>query len=180
MSRIGVKPITVPAGVEVKVENGNLITVKGPKGELKQQVAANMNISLEDGVLKVSRPDDNRQNRSQHGLTRTLINNMIEGVSKGYEIKLVIVGVGYSAAKQGNKLVLKLGFSHPIEMEDPEGITTEAPDANTVIVKGIDKALVGNYAANIRAWRAPEPYKGKGILYDGEVVHKKEGKSGTA
>ena len=180
MSRIGVKPITVPAGVEVKVENGNLITVKGPKGELKQQVAANMNISLEDGVLKVSRPDDNRQNRSQHGLTRTLINNMIEGVSKGYETKLVIVGVGYSAAKQGNKLVLKLGFSHPIEMEDPEGITTEAPDANTVIVKGIDKALVGNYAANIRAWRAPEPYKGKGILYDGEVVHKKEGKSGTA
>ena len=180
MSRIGVKPITVPAGVEVKVENGNLITVKGPKGELKQQVAANMNITLEDGVLKVSRPDDNRQNRSQHGLTRTLINNMIEGVSKGYETKLVIVGVGYSAAKQGNKLVLKLGFSHPIEMEDPEGITTEAPDANTVIVKGIDKALVGNYAANIRAWRAPEPYKGKGILYDGEVVHKKEGKSGTA
>lgn len=180
MSRIGVKPITVPAGVEVKVENGNLITVKGPKGELKQQVAANMNITLEDGVLTVSRPDDNRQNRSQHGLTRTLINNMIEGVSKGYETKLVIVGVGYSAAKQGNKLVLKLGFSHPIEMEDPEGITTEAPDANTVIVKGIDKALVGNYAANIRAWRAPEPYKGKGILYDGEVVHKKEGKSGTA
>ena len=180
MSRIGVKPITVPAGVEVKVENGNLITVKGPKGELKQQVAANMNITLEDGVLKVSRPDDNRQNRSQHGLTRTLINNMIEGVSKGYETKLVIVGVGYSAAKQGNKLVLKLGFSHPIEMVDPEGITTEAPDANTVIVKGIDKALVGNYAANIRAWRAPEPYKGKGILYDGEVVHKKEGKSGTA
>ena len=180
MSRIGVKPITVPAGVEVKVENGNLITVKGPKGELKQQVAANMNITLEDGVLKVSRPDDNRQNRSQHGLTRTLINNMIEGVSKGYETKLVIVGVGYSVAKQGNKLVLKLGFSHPIEMVDPEGITTEAPDANTVIVKGIDKAQVGNYAANIRTWRPPEPYKGKGILYDGEVVHKKEGKSGTA
>ena len=179
MSRIGVKPITVPDGVEVKVENGNLITVKGPKGELKQQVAANMNITLEDGVLKVSRPDDNRQNRSQHGLARTLINNMIEGVSKGYEIKLLIVGVGYSAAKQGNKLVLKLGFSHPIEMVDPEGITTEAPDANTVIVKGIDKALVGNYAANIRAWRAPEPYKGKGVLYDGEVVHKKEGKTGA-
>lgn len=180
MSRIGVKPITVPAGVEVKVENGNFITVKGPKGELSQQVSSAMKISVEDGIVKVARPDDNRENRSQHGLARTLINNMIEGVTKGYEIKLVIVGVGYSVTKQGNKLVLKLGFSHPIEMVDPEGITTEAPDANTVIVKGIDKAQVGNYAANIRTWRPPEPYKGKGILYDGEVVHKKEGKSGTA
>ncbi|MBQ0040998.1 MAG: 50S ribosomal protein L6 [Clostridiales bacterium] len=179
MSRIGVKPITIPAGVEFKAENG-LVTVKGPKGELTQEIAKNLEVKVEDGVITVSRPNDERETRGQHGLARTLINNMIEGVTKGYEKKLVLVGVGYSVAKQGNKLVLKLGYSHPIEMEDPEGITTEAPDANTIIVKGIDKALVGNYTANIRAWRAPEPYKGKGVLYDGEVVHKKEGKSGAA
>ena len=179
MSRIGLRPITVPAGVEVQVGNGNLIKVKGPKGELQEQISANVKVSQADGVINVSRPDDSRENRSQHGLARTLISNMIEGVTNGYEKKLLLVGVGYSVAKQGNKLVLKLGFSHPIEMVDPEGITTEAPDANTVIVKGIDKALVGNYAANIRKWRMPEPYKGKGILYDGEVVHKKEGKSGA-
>ena len=118
--------------------------------------------------------------RSQHGLARTLINNMIEGVSKGFEKKLLINGVGYTASKQGSKLVLKLGYSHPIEMEDPEGITTETPDANTIIVKGADKAEVGNYAAVIRAWRKPEPYKGKGVMYDGEVIHKKEGKSGAS
>jgi large subunit ribosomal protein L6 len=139
-----------------------------------------MAVKIEDGVLTVERPDDARENRSQHGLARTLIDNMITGVTNGYEKKLVIVGVGYSAAKQGKKLVLKLGYSHPIELEDPEGITTETPDANTIVIKGIDKALVGNYAANIRAWREPEPYKGKGILYAGEVVHKKEGKSGAA
>ena len=179
MSRIGLKPITVPAGVEIKVENGNLVKVKGPKGELEQQISENIKLDIKDGVINVSRPDDSRENRSQHGLSRTLINNMIEGVTNGYERKLILVGVGYSVAKQGNKLVLKLGYSHPIEMEDPDGITTEAPDANTIIVKGIDKALVGNYTANIRAWRQPEPYKGKGILYDGEVVHKKEGKSGA-
>ena len=179
MSRIGVRPITVPAGVEVKVENGNLVTVKGPKGELTQQVAASLTIEQNDGVLTVKRPDNERENRGQHGLARTLINNMIEGVTNGYERKLVLVGVGYSVAKQGNKLVLKLGYSHPIELEDPAGITTEAPDATTIIVKGIDKALVGNYAADIRAWRQPEPYKGKGVLYDGEVVHKKEGKTGA-
>ena len=179
MSRIGLKPITIPAGVEVKAENG-LVTVKGPKGTLTQEVAKCLDIKIEDGVLTVARPNDERETRGQHGLARTLINNMIEGVTKGYEKKLVLVGVGYSVAKQGNKLVIKLGYSHPIEMEDPEGITTEAPDANTIIVKGIDKAQVGNYAANIRAWREPEPYKGKGVLYDGEVVHKKEGKSGAA
>lgn len=179
MSRIGLKPITVPAGVEVKAENG-LVTVKGPKGTLTQEVAKCLDIKIEDGVLKVARPNDERETRGQHGLARTLINNMIEGVTNGYEKKLLLVGVGYSVAKQGNKLVIKLGYSHPIEMEDPEGITTEAPDANTIIVKGIDKAQVGNYAANIRAWREPEPYKGKGVLYDGEVVHKKEGKSGAA
>ena len=178
MSRIGVKPITVPAGVEIKAENG-LVTVKGPKGELKQEVAKNLEIKIEDGVLTVARPNDERETRGQHGLARTLINNMVEGVTKGYEKKLVLVGVGYSVAKQGNKLVMKLGYSHPIELEDPAGITTEAPDATTIIVKGIDKAQVGNYVANIRAWREPEPYKGKGVLYDGEVVHKKEGKTGA-
>jgi large subunit ribosomal protein L6 len=177
MSRIGVRPITIPAGVEVTVEDGNIIKVKGPKGELCQKIGANMNVEIEGETLKVSRPDDNRQNRSQHGLARTLINNMIEGVTKGYERKLTIVGVGYSAAKQGNTLVLKLGYSHPIELVDPAGITTETPDATTIIIKGIDKAQVGNYAADVRGWRPPEPYKGKGVLYDGEVVHKKEGKS---
>jgi large subunit ribosomal protein L6 len=180
MSRIGVRPITIPAGVEVTVEDNNVVKVKGPKGELCSQIGSGMKVEIEDGVLKVTRADDSRQNRSQHGLARTLISNMIDGVTKGFERKLVIVGVGYSAAKQGNKLVLKLGYSHPIELPDPEGITTETPDANTIIVKGIDKAQVGNYAANIRGWRPPEPYKGKGVLYDGEVVRKKEGKSGAA
>ena len=177
MSRIGVRPITIPAGVEVTVEDGNVVKVKGPKGELCSKIGGSMKVTIEDGTLKVSRPDDSRQNRSQHGLARTLINNMVEGVTKGYERKLSIVGVGYSAAKQGSKLVLKVGYSHPIELPDPEGITTETPDATTIVIKGIDKAQVGNYAADIRAWRPPEPYKGKGILYDGEVVRKKEGKS---
>lgn len=180
MSRIGVRPIAIPAGVEIKVEEGNFVKVTGPKGELTQQIAENLIINIEDGVLTVSRPDDSRVNRSQHGLARTLINNMVEGVTNGYEKKLIINGVGYTVSKQGNTLVLKLGYSHSINLVDPEGITTEAPDATTVIVKGIDKALVGNYAAKIRAWRAPEPYKGKGVLYDGEVVRKKEGKSGAS
>jgi len=180
MSRIGVRPITIPAGVEVSVADGNVVKVKGPKGELQTKIGPTMKVKVEDGVLTVERPDDSRENRSQHGLARTLIDNMVVGVTQGYEKKLVIVGVGYSAAKQGNKLVLKLGYSHPIELVDPQGITTEAPDANTVLIKGIDKAQVGNYAADIRAWRPPEPYKGKGVLYDGEVVHKKEGKSGVA
>ena len=180
MSRIGIKPITIPAGVEVTVEDGNVVKVKGPKGELSGAIGSSMKVNIEDGTLKVERADTGRENRSQHGLARTLIDNMITGVTNGFEKKLQIVGVGYSAAKQGKKLVLKLGYSHPIELEDPEGITTETPDANTVVVKGIDKALVGNYTADIRAWREPEPYKGKGILYAGEVVHKKEGKSGAA
>lgn len=180
MSRIGIRPIAIPAGVEVSVEDGNIVKVKGPKGELCSQVGAGMTVKIEDGTLKVERADDSRENRSQHGLARTLIDNMIIGVTKGFERKLQIVGVGYSAAKQGSKLVLKLGYSHPIELEDPAGITTETPDATTIVVKGIDKAQVGNYAANIRGWRPPEPYKGKGVLYEGEVVHKKEGKSGAA
>jgi large subunit ribosomal protein L6 len=180
MSRIGIKPITIPAGVEVTVEDGNVVKVKGPKGELCSQIGKGMTVKVEDGTLSVERASDDRENRSQHGLARTLIDNMVTGVTNGFEKKLQIVGVGYSVAKQGKKLVLKLGYSHPIELEDPEGITTETPDANTIVIKGIDKALVGNYAANIRAWREPEPYKGKGILYAGEVVHKKEGKSGAA
>ena len=180
MSRIGIRPIAIPAGVEVTVDDNNFVTVKGPKGEISQQIHGELTIKIEEGVLTVERPNDARQNRSQHGLARTLIDNMVEGVTKGFEKKLVINGVGYSAAKQGNTLVLKLGYSHTIDLVDPEGITTEVPDATTVIVKGIDKAVVGNYAANIRAWRAPEPYKGKGVRYDGEVVRKKEGKSGAA
>lgn len=180
MSRIGVRPITIPAGVEVTVEDNNFVTVKGPKGELKQEVASNLIITIEDGTLTVSRPDNSRNNRAQHGLARTLINNMIEGVTKGYEKKMTVNGVGYQVQKQGNTLVMKLGFSHPVEMIDPEGVTTECPDATTIVVKGIDKALVGNYAAKIRSWREPEPYKGKGIIYDGEVVRKKEGKGASA
>ena len=172
--------MTIPAGVEVTVADGNVVKVKGPKGELSATIGADIKVKIEDGTLRVSRPDDTRENRSQHGLANSLIANMVEGVTNGFEKKLNIVGVGYSAAKQGNKLVLKLGYSHPIELPDPEGITTEAPDANTIVVKGIDKALVGNYAADIRAWRKPEPYKGKGILYEGEVVKKKEGKSAVA
>ena len=180
MSRIGRRPIAIPAGVEVMVEDGNNIRVKRPMGELCEQVCENITVTVADGTVEVTRPDDTRVNRSQHGLARTLIANMIEGVTNGYQKKLIINGVGYSVSKSGNTLTLKLGFSHPVVLEDPEGITTEAPDATTVIVKGIDKALVGNYAANIRKWRAPEPYKGKGILYDGEVVHKKEGKGASA
>lgn len=178
MSRIGLKPITIPAGVDISVD-GNTVKVKGPKGELSTQIDKNIKVSVDNGTISVARPDDERKNRSQHGLARTLINNMVEGVTNGYEIKLELVGVGYSVSKQGNKLVLKLGFSHSVELPDPDGITTEAPDANNIVIKGIDKTQVGNYAANIRALRPPEPYKGKGVLYAGEVVHKKEGKSGA-
>lgn len=178
MSRIGIKPITIPAGVEITAEDG-IVKVKGPKGELSTEINSKMKVVIEEGAVRIERPDDERENRSQHGLARSLINNMVEGVTNGYEKKLRIVGVGFSVAKQGNSLVLKLGYSHPIVLSDPEGITTEVPDANTIIVRGIDKAQVGNYTADIRAWRKPEPYKGKGVLYDGEVVRKKEGKSGA-
>ena len=180
MSRIGLKPITLPAGVEVKVDDKNLVSVKGPKGELQEKVSSLLTVENKDGVVTVSRSSDAAEHRAQHGLARTLINNMVKGVTEGYEKKLLLVGVGYKAEKKGNKLVMNLGFSHPIELEDPEGTTTEAPDATTVIVKGIDKAQVGNYAANIRAYRRPEPYKGKGIKYDGEVIRRKEGKTGAS
>jgi len=177
MSRIGRKPVVVPAGVEVTV-NGNVVTVKGPKGQLSQEISKNMTVEVKEGEVLVTRPSDNREDRSQHGLARTLINNMIIGVTAGYEKKMQMVGVGYKAEKKGNTLVMNLGFSHPVEMVDPEGITTEVPSATEVVVKGMDKALVGNYAANIRAWRKPEPYKGKGIKYVDEVIRRKEGKTG--
>lgn len=178
MSRIGLKPIEIPAGVEVKVD-GNVVFVKGPKGELQESISNLLTVEVADGIVKVKRDGDDAEKRAQHGLARTLIANMIEGVTKGFEKKLLLVGVGYKAEKKGNKLVMNLGYSHPIELPDPEGITTETPDATTVIVKGIDKALVGNYAANVRAWRKPEPYKGKGIKYDGEYIRRKEGKTGA-
>lgn len=179
MSRIGKKPVVLPAGVEVKVSEDNIVTVKGPKGEISQQISPRITAVVEDNEVKFTRPSDERHDRAQHGLARALVNNMVEGVTKGYEKKLQIVGVGYRAEKKGNKLVMQLGFSHPVEMEDPEGITTETPDANTIIVKGIDKTLVGNYAAVIRQWRKPEPYKGKGIRYEDEHVRRKEGKTGA-
>lgn len=179
MSRIGIKPVDLPAGVEVKVDSKNAVAVKGPKGELTEQISKLLKIEVKDGVVTVSRDSDAKAHREQHGLARTLIQNMVTGVTEGYEKKLELVGVGYKAEKKGKKLVLSLGFSHPIELEDPEGITTEAPSATEILVKGIDKAIVGNYAANIRAWRKPEPYKGKGIKYAGEHIRRKEGKTGA-
>jgi len=179
MSRIGRLPITVPAGVEIKIADDNTVTVKGPKGELSEKISKRISVKLEDGVINVSRGDDLKESRSLHGLSRTLVSNMVTGVSAGFERKLEIVGVGYKADKQGNKLVLSLGYSHPVELPDPEGITTETPSTTEILVKGIDKAVVGNYAAIIRAWRPPEPYKGKGVRYAGEQVRRKEGKAGA-
>ena len=177
MSRIGNKSITVPAGVEVTVD-GQKVTVKGPKGTLEKEFNSNMTIKLENNVITVSRPDDEPQNRSLHGLTRTLINNMVEGVSKEFTRELQINGVGYRAAKQGKTLVLTLGYSHPVKMDEPEGITYEVPNPNTIIVKGIDKELVGQMAAEVRKQRLPEVYKGKGIKYADEHIRRKEGKTG--
>lgn len=177
MSRIGKLPIEIPAGVEVS-HKGQVITVTGPLGKLEQQVDPSMKITIEEGQLVVDRPSENKRHKSFHGLYRTLINNMVEGVTKGYEKKLRIEGVGYRASKSGKDLNLQVGHSHPVVMTDPEGITVEVPTATEIIVKGIDKQLVGNYAAKIRAWRKPEPYKGKGIRYQDERVRRKEGKSG--
>lgn len=178
MSRIGLKPIEIPAGVEINLDEKNHMVVKGPKGQLEQKIDKDMIIEIKDNVINVVRPSENKKHKSLHGLTRTLIANMIEGVTKGYQKTLEIVGVGYRASKQGKKLVLNLGFSHPVEMEDPEGIEVEVPANTKIVVKGIDKQTVGNYAAVIRAWRKPEPYKGKGIRYEGEYVRRKEGKTG--
>ena len=177
MSRIGNKPITVPEGVEVKIDGQNL-TVKGPKGTLTREIHKNMKLNLEGNVLTVVRPNDEPANKSLHGLTRTLVNNMIEGTLHGFERKLEVNGVGYRAQKQGNKLVLTLGYSHPVEMEAPEGITFDVPNANEIIVKGMDKEVVGQTAAVIRTKRPPEVYRGKGIKYADEVIRRKEGKTG--
>ena len=177
MSRIGNKPITVPAGIDVTID-GQKITVKGPKGTLERTVNDNISIKLENGVIVVTRPNDEKENRSLHGLTRTLINNMIEGVSNEFSKQLEINGVGYRAAKQGNKIVLTLGYSHPVEMVEPEGIKYEVPNPNSIIVKGIDKELVGQMAAEIRSKRPPEVYRGKGIKYVDEHIRRKEGKTG--
>lgn len=178
MSRVGRMPITVPDGVTVDIKEGNDVTVKGPKGELSRVLPAEMEITMEEGQLVVKRPNDLKRNKSLHGLTRTLLANMVEGVHNGYQKTLEINGVGYRAAKQGKKLVLNLGYSHPIEMEDPEGLETEV-DGNKVVVKGISKERVGQYAAEIREKRKPEPYKGKGIKYIDEVIRRKVGKTGA-
>ena len=177
MSRIGNKPIAVPVGVEVKID-GQKITVKGPKGTLEREIHKNISVEMENNTIKVTRPNKEALNRSLHGLTRTLISNMIEGVEKEYTRELQINGVGYRAQKQGNNLNLTLGYSHPVIFEAPEGITFDVPNPNTIIVKGIDKELVGQTAANIRTKRPPEVYRGKGIKYAEEVIRRKEGKTG--
>ncbi|HHT42965.1 MAG TPA: 50S ribosomal protein L6 [Firmicutes bacterium] len=179
MSRIGRSPIQVPAGVEIKI-NGNVIEVKGPKGQLTREFHPEMQVELQDGVITVTRPSDEKEHRSLHGLTRTLIANMVKGVTEGFTRNLEIVGVGYRAAKQGNKLVLSLGYSHPIEVDPAPGIEIEVPTPTKISVKGIDKELVGQTAANIRDFRRPEPYLGKGIRYEGEKVRRKAGKAGKA
>lgn len=177
MSRIGNKPIAVPVGVEVKID-GQKITVKGPKGTLEREIHKNISVEMENNTIKVTRPNNEALNRSLHGLTRTLISNMIEGVEKEYTRELQINGVGYRAQKQGNNLNLTLGYSHPVIFEAPEGITFDVPNPNTIIVKGIDKELVGQTAANIRTKRPPEVYRGKGIKYAEEVIRRKVGKTG--
>ena len=179
MSRIGKRPVILPAGVEVKVNEGNLVTVKGPKGELQEQISKLIKVEIKDGVLSVNRDSDTKEARAAHGLSRTLINNMVTGVTEGFQKKLQLVGVGYKAEKRGQVLVMSLGYSHPIEMPDPEGIQTEVPSPTEIIVRGINKAAVGNYAATVRKWRQPEPYKGKGIRYADEVIRRKEGKAGS-
>ena len=177
MSRIGRMPIAVPAGVTVEIAENNHVTVKGPKGTLEKALPTEMSIKLEDGQVVVTRPNDLKKMKSLHGLTRTLIQNMVIGVSQGYEKALEVNGVGYRAQKQGKKLVLSLGYSHPVEMEDPEGLESTV-DGNKIVVKGIDKEKVGQYAAEIRDKRRPEPYKGKGIKYADEVIRRKVGKTG--
>ena len=178
MSRIGREPIAVPAGVTITISDSNLVTVKGPLGELSEQFAKELTIAQEGATLTVSRPNDQKEMRALHGLTRTLINNMVVGVTKGYEKKLEIVGVGYKAAKSGKSLVLNLGHSHTITFNEDDKITFEVPDANTIIVKGYDKQLVGAIAAQIREKRPPEPYLGKGVKYEGEHIRRKAGKTG--
>lgn len=178
MSRIGKLPIAIPSGVTFTVTPDNVVTVKGPKGQLVKAMRKDMNIAVEDNSIVVKRNNDEKESRALHGLTRALINNMVIGVTEGYAKTLELVGVGYRAQLQGKKLVLNLGFSHPIEVEAVEGITFETPAPTKVIIKGIDKELVGDVSADIRNWRRPEPYKGKGIKYENEVIRRKEGKTG--
>ncbi len=180
MSRVGKMPIAIPAGVTVDIAENNLVTVKGPKGELSRVLPAEMTIKEEGGEVIVERPDDLKRNKALHGLTRALINNMVIGVSAGFEKILEINGVGYRAAKQGNVLNLSLGFSHPVEYPEPEGIEIEVPDQNKIIIRGISKEKVGQTAAEIRGYRPPEPYKGKGIKYSDEYIRRKVGKTGKA
>lgn len=177
MSRVGKKPVTVPAGVDVKLD-GSTLTVKGPKGQLVRTLHPDMKITVDAGVITVERPSDERHHRALHGLTRSLVANMVEGVSAGFTKSLELVGTGYRAAKSGQKLVLTVGFSHPVEMVPPQGIEIEVPATNTVIVKGADKEAVGAFSANVRKVRPPEPYLGKGIRYTGEKVRRKAGKTG--
>jgi len=179
MSRIGRMPIGIPKGVEVKVDSNNVVVVKGPKGTLTKQMHKDMIINVGPEAVEVKRPSESKTHKALHGLTRSLLNNMIEGVTKGFEKNLEINGVGYRAQKQGKKLVLTLGYSHPVEMEEPEGITVEVPAPNKIVVKGADKQAVGEFAAKIRAKREPEVYKGKGIKYENEVIRLKEGKTGA-
>ena len=178
MSRIGRMPITVPADVDVKIGEGNVVTIKGPKGELTQSLRPEMIITMENGHIHVARPSEDKLHRSLHGLTRSLINDMVVGVTKGFQKDLEINGVGYRASKEGNKLVMNLGYSHLVTVEEIDGITIEVPAQNKVVIHGIDKQKVGQFAANVRAKRPPEPYKGKGIKYANEVIRHKEGKAG--
>lgn len=177
MSRIGRQPVPVPAGVDVQID-GNIVRVKGPKGQLERKLHRDMIVKYEEGQLLIERPSDNKQHKSLHGLTRTLVNNMVIGVTQGYQKNLELAGVGYRASKQGNKLVLALGYSHPIEIEPEAGLEIEVPAPAKISVKGIDKEKVGALAATIRATREPEPYKGKGVRYSGEKVRRKAGKAG--
>lgn len=178
MSRIGKMPITVPAGVEVKVDAGNVVTVKGPKGTLTRTIHPNMTVKVDGAVVTVERPNDEKVNKSLHGLSRTLVHNMVVGVTEGFKKELEINGVGYRATKEGKKLVMNLGYSHPVTMEENEDITIEVPDQNKIVISGIDKQKVGQFAAEVRGKRPPEPYKGKGIKYTNEVIRHKEGKAG--
>ena len=179
MSRIGRAPIAVPAGVEIKIEDNNVVTVKGPKGTLTQQLHPSMTIKQEGTELHVTRPNDLKENRSLHGLTRTLLHNMVVGVTEGFKKTLDVNGVGYRVAMEGGKLVMNLGYSHQVIMEAPQGITIETPSANQIVISGSDKQLVGQFAAEVREKRPPEPYKGKGIKYSDEVIRRKVGKTGV-
>ena len=179
MSRIGKMPVAVPAGVEVTIADGNLVTVKGPKGTLTQQLEPSMTIRQEGAELLVSRPNDEKENRALHGLTRALLHNMVVGVTEGYKKSLEINGVGYRAAKEGNKLILIIGYSHPVEVSEIPGITIEVPQPNQIVISGCDKQMVGQFAAEVREKRPPEPYKGKGIKYTDEVIRRKVGKTGA-